>query len=177
MLKKILIGILALIAIFCAYVATLPDNYRIERSLLIEANAAQLFEQVNDLQNFNTWSPWAKLDPNSKAEFSTPSLGKGASLAWAGNHEVGKGKMTIIESTPNDRVRMRLDFKEPMEDTATAEFLFKAEGDATKITWAILGKDTFLSKVICLFMDRDKMIGDMFEKGLSNLKNKVTTSS
>ena len=177
MLKKLLIGLAVLIALFCAYVATLPDEYRIARSILIKAAPEQIFEQVNDLQKFNTWSPWAKLDPKSKAEFSTPSVGKDASLSWAGNHEVGKGKMTIIESTPNERIRMRLDFKEPMEDTATAEFLFKSKGDATEVTWAIFGKDTFLSKAICIFMDRDKMVGDMFEKGLSNLKNKVTTSS
>lgn len=176
MFKKILIGLVLIIAVFCAYVAMLPNDYRIERSLKIEGKPDQVFAQVNDLRNFNEWSPWAKLDPNSKAEFSEPSLGKGASLSWAGNHDVGKGKMTIIESSPDERIRMRLDFKEPMEDTATAEFLFKPDGESTSVTWAIFGQDSFIGKAICVFMDRDKMVGDMFEKGLSNLKGLVEKS-
>ena len=93
-----------------------------------------------------------------------------ASLSWAGNRDVGKGKMTIIESSPDERIAMRLDFKEPMEDTATAEFLFKSDGESTNVTWAIFGQDSFMDKAICVFMDRDKMVGDMFNQGLSNLK-------
>jgi len=173
MFKKILIGLLLLIAVFCAYVAMLPSDYRIERSLKIDGKPDQVFAQVNDLRKFNEWSPWAKLDPNSKAEFSGAEQGEGAAFSWAGNSEVGKGKMTIIESSPDERIAMKMDFKEPMEDTATVEFLFKPDGESTDVTWAIFGQDSFMEKAICVFLDRDKMVGDMFNKGLANLKASV----
>lgn len=176
MFKKILIGLVLLIAIFCGYVATLPNDYRIERSAVVNAEPAKVFEHVNDLRKFNDWSPWAKLDPNAKSEFGGAPLGEGATFSWDGNSEVGKGQMTIIESRPHEQIRMRLDFKEPMEDTATAEFLFKPEGDATRVTWAIGGEDTFVSKAICVFMNRDEMVGDMFSKGLANLKELVEST-
>ncbi len=176
MFKKILIGLVLIIAVFCAYVAMLPNEYRIERSLKIEGKPDQVFAQVNDLRKFNDWSPWAKLDPNSTAEFSGAGSGEGAAFSWAGNHEVGKGKMTIIESRPNERIAMRLDFKEPMEDTATVEFLFKPDGESTHVTWAIFGNDSFLEKAICVFFDRDKLVGDMYDQGLSNLKTLVEKS-
>jgi len=173
MFKKIFIGLLLLIVVFCVYVAMLPSDYRIERSLKIEGKPEQIFAHVNDFHKFNDWSPWAKIDPNSKAEYSGPSSGEGAAFRWAGNRDVGKGEMTIIESSLNERIRMKLDFKEPMDDTATAEFLFKPDGDSTHVTWAIFGDDGFMEKAIFVFMDRDKMVGDMFNKGLLNLKNLV----
>jgi hypothetical protein len=33
------------------------------------------------------------------------------------------------------------------------------------------GKNNFVSKAFCMFMDMDKTVGGDFEKGLANLKN------
>ena len=71
-----------------------------------------MFAQVNDLQKWDDWSPWAKLDPNAKVTFSGPQSGDGASFKWDGNDKVGAGTMTITESKPNERVATRTDFVE-----------------------------------------------------------------
>lgn len=176
MFKKILIGLALLIAIFCGYVAMQPSDYRIERSMVMSADPEKIFEQVNSLRNFDKWSPWAKLDPNSTMEFGGADAGEGATATWAGNSDVGKGKMTITESQPHERVRMKLDFEKPMEGIATVEFLLKPDGDGTRVTWAIFGRDSFIGKAFCVFMDREKIVSDMYDKGLTNLKKIVESS-
>jgi len=170
MLKRILLVLAVLIAGFCAYVAMLPSTLRIERSAIIVAPVEKAFAEVNDFHNWQVWSPWAKLDPAAKATFEGPSAGEGAIFRWAGNHEVGEGSMTLLESRSNERVRIRVDFVKPWAGTNTTEFTFKPDGPRTVVTWAMSGEQGFLERAICLFMNPEKMIGGQFEKGLSNLK-------
>jgi hypothetical protein len=86
---------------------------------------------------------------------------------------VGEGVQTIVASKPDERIEIRLDFKRPMEATSDVEFLFKPEGDKTNVTWNMRGKKDFVSKIFCLFMNMDKMVGGDFEKGLASLKQVV----
>ena len=125
---------------------------------------------MNDFHKWEAWSPWANLDPNAKATFEGAPAGEGAVFTWAGNGKVGEGRMTVTESRPAERIRIRLDFVQPMAGTSTAEFTFRPEGARTAVTWAMFGQNNFLSRAICFFMNQDKMIGDHFEKGLENLK-------
>jgi len=92
---------------------------------------------------------------------------------WAGNKEVGEGSMTITESRPSERIRIKLEFLKPFRDTATTEFTFKPEGDQTTVTWSMAGENNFMSKAVCLFMDMDKMVGGKYEEGLATLKSLV----
>jgi len=41
------------------------------------------------------------------------------------------------------------------------------------VTWSMTGPKNFFSKVFCLFMSMDQMIGGPFEEGLANLKTLV----
>ena len=173
MFKKILLVLAAIVVAILIVAAFQSDTYRVERSLAIAASPADLFAQVNDLHKAQGWSPWLKLDPNAKSTFEGPASGVGASNSWAGNSEVGEGRQTIVESRPNELVRLKLDFYKPMAGTATAELAFKPESGKTLVTWSMSGSKNFVSKVFCLFMSMDKMIGDQFEKGLASLKTLV----
>jgi hypothetical protein len=57
-----------------------------------------------------------------------------------------------------------------MEGTNDTEFKFAPKGDGTDVTWTMSGKNNFVGKAFCLFVDMDKMIGDQFEEGLANMK-------
>jgi hypothetical protein len=105
-----------------------------------------------------------------KRTFGTTTSGKGAYYAWEGNKDVGKGSMEITASTSPSRLALKLDFIEPFEAHNTVEYSLKPAGDSTNVTWAIDGPVPFISKVICLFVSMDKMIGKDFEAGLANLK-------
>lgn len=172
-LKKIIIALALLIVVFAAFVAMQPSDFRIARSATITAPPPEVFAQVNDFHNWEAWSPWAKLDPAAKNSFEGASAGTGAIFKWSGNNEVGEGSMTVTESRPSEFIRIKLDFVRPFEDTSTAEFTFKPEGDRTVVTWSMFGQRNFICKGVCLFMNMDKMLGGEFEKGLAQMKSVV----
>jgi len=176
MIKKILLGLVAVIVIFLLIVVTRPPDFRVERSASIAAPALALFEQVNDHHKFAVWNPFMKLDPNVKNTYSGPDSGVGAVCAWDGNKDIGAGSATITESKPGELVRMRMDWIRPMAGVATVDFTFKPDGDQTVVTWAMYGKNGFMGKLVSLFMDCDKMVGPQFEQGLADLGKVVTAA-
>ena len=171
MFKKILLGIAAIIIVFLAVVALQPADFRVTRSITIAAPPEVVFAQVNELKKWEAWSPWAKLDPNAKNNYEGPAAGVGAAFAWSGNNQVGEGRMTITESRSNELVRFKLEFVKPMAGTSTSEFTFKPEGNQTTVTWTMSGKNNFVGRAMCLFMNMDKMVGGQFEQGLATMKS------
>jgi uncharacterized protein YndB with AHSA1/START domain len=171
MLKKILIGLAAVIVLFVIVVATRPSAFRIERSTTISAPPEVVFAQVNDFHAWPGWSPWEKLDPNMKRTHSGPPAGVGAVYAWQGNGDVGEGKMTIQKSEPPSMVGIELEFIKPFTATNATTFSFANTGGGTKVTWAMEGKNNFVAKAASLFMDMDQLIGADFERGLAAMKS------
>ena len=169
MIKKIVLGFFAIIALVLVAASFRPNDIRVTRSATLAATPVALFEHVNDHHKFNAWNPWLKLDPNVKNTYSGPDAGVGAVCSWQGNSEVGAGTATIIESRPGELVRFKMDWKEPMSGTSTVDFTFKPEGDKTIVTWDMYGPNSFMGKLVSLFIDCDKMCGDQFENGLVSL--------
>jgi len=165
-----LLGLAIVVLVFVIVVSLQPAQFRVERSAIIAAPAEVVFLQVNDLHRWEAWSPWARRDPAMKQTYEGPPSGTGAVSAWAGNREVGEGRMTITESRPAELVRINLEFLKPFKATSTAEFKFKLEGTQTVVTWSMFGQNNFLSKAFHMFMNMDKMIGGDFEKGLAGMK-------
>jgi uncharacterized protein YndB with AHSA1/START domain len=176
MIKKILVAVSVVVLVFIGVVITRPDDFRVSRAATISAPPSTVFAQVNNLHKWEAWSPWAKLDPAAKNSFDGPPSGTGASMSWAGNNQVGEGKMTITESRPDDFIQFQLDFIKPFKGSNQAEFTFKAEGsNQTVVTWTMTGQNNFLSKAVGLFMDCDAMVGGQFEQGLTSLKTVAET--
>ena len=171
MLKKILLGIAVIVVVFVIIVAFQPAEFHVARTATIAAPAAVVFAQVNELKKWEAWSPWAKIDPAMKQTYEGPASGTGAISRWAGNNQVGEGSMMITESRPNELIRFNLEFIKPMAGTSTAEFSFKPEGNQTTVTWSMSGKNNFIAKAMCLFMNMDKMVGGQFEQGLAQIKS------
>ncbi|HUR45808.1 MAG TPA: SRPBCC family protein [Candidatus Saccharimonadales bacterium] len=173
MIKKILIILGVIIVIFIVIVALQPADFRVVRSASMTAPAPAVFAQVNDFHNWDAWSPWAKLDPNMKTTFEGPPAGPGAIYSWTGDRKVGAGRMAITESKPAELVRIKLDFLKPFEASNVTEFSFKPDGNNTSVTWSMTGRNNFMAKAFCLFMNMDKMVGGDFEKGLAQMKKVV----
>lgn len=170
MVKIVAIAIAVILVVFLIVVATQPSEFRVVRSATIATTPPAVFAQVNDLHKWEAWSPWAKRDPAMKQTYEGAPAGPGAISAWAGNSEVGEGRMTITDSQPSELIRIKLEFFKPFAATNTAEFTFRPEGDRTVVTWSMSGQKNFVAKAIHLFMDMDKMIGKDFEAGLANMK-------
>jgi hypothetical protein len=176
MLKKFLIALVGVVATFIIVVAMQPSEFRVERSTTIAAPAETVFAQVNDLHKWDAWSPWAKIDPEAKISFEGPESGTGSMLHWSGNSQVGEGTMTLTESRPNEFVKINTAIVKPMEVSNTTEFSFKPEGDQTHVTWTLYGHQNFVGKAFCLMMNGKKMMGELLEKGLAQLKTVAEAS-
>ena len=175
MIKKILlIAVIVIVVVIGAavvVVAMQPSHYRVQRSATMNAPALVVFNQVNDFHKWETWSPWARLDPNMKTTHEGAPSGNGAVYGWTGNSDVGEGRMTIIDSKPAELVKIKLEFIKPFAATSDTVFSFKPQGNRTAVTWTMDGENNFMGKAMCLVMNIDKMVGGDFEKGLVQMKS------
>ncbi|MCB1037598.1 MAG: SRPBCC family protein, partial [Acidobacteria bacterium] len=169
MLKKLLIGLLALVALLVVIGFLLPDDSHVERSTVVNAPACTIYAQLVDFQRFNDWSPWAKLDPETQYTYSGSDWGAGAKMSWTSkNRNVGVGSQEIKSAEPYKEVRVVLDFGD--QGLAHSFYLLTPEGEGTKVTW---GFDTsfegsLIGRYFGLFMD--SMVGASYEEGLASLK-------
>lgn len=181
MLKKALLIsmglVVVLLAVFFITAAMQPAEYSVERSTTIDEPTEVVFEQVNDLRNWEDWSPWADIDPDYETTYSGADSGEGAIFEWSGNAEAGSGRMTIEESRPGELVEIKLEFLEPFESTSTTSFTFDGDGEQTEVTWSMEGENDFMMKAFSLFADMDAMIGEDFEKGLDQLESAAGAAS
>lgn len=175
MIKKILLGLVVLLAVLLVIPVFKSPKFRVERSRAIVAPAAVVFEYFNNHKKFNLWNPFLKMDPEAKVSYSGPEAGVGAVSSWVGE-KTGEGSATITESKPGELVRERMDWKKPMEGVSTVDFTFKPEGDKTLVTWAMYGESNYIGKLMSVFMDCDSMCGPPFEKGLADLAELIAAS-
>ena len=169
MFKIILVALTVVIAGILTLAATRPDSFRVERSAQISAPPEKILSLVNDFHQWSAWSPYEKLDPAMKRTFAGAAAGKGAVYEWEGNSKAGQGRMQIITAAPT-RTAIQLDFIKPFRAHNIAAFTAQPLGDATRVTWSMEGPSPFITKVLGLFVNMDRMIGGDFETGLANLK-------
>ncbi len=175
--KRILLGLGAILVLLAVVGLILPSRVRVQRSIVIQAPAEEIFVRVDNLSAWPEWSPWYDAEPDAKYVYSGPEAGKGATVEWEGEI-IGTGKQVITESVANSSVETTLDFGP--QGTATSAWTFQeSDDDGTSVTW---GFDTDLgmnpiSRYFGLMMNR--WIGADYEKGLNSLKTvcEANTSS
>lgn len=167
----IIVGIVMLgaLGVVLFALATQPDTFRVQRAMTINAPADKLVGILTDLRRGAEWSPYEKKDPAMKKTFSGPANGPGAKLAWDGNSDVGAGSLTVADVTPS-KVTLNLAMTRPMNANNVVEYTFAPQGNTTTMTWAMHGPMPLISKVICVFLNFDRMIGADMERGLKDLK-------
>jgi hypothetical protein len=169
---KIVVIIAAVVVVAIAgillYATTKPDEFRVARSTTINAKPDAILPHIVDFHRWQ-WSPFEHKDPAMARSYGGVAAGKGATYAWEGNRNVGKGHMEITEVSPT-KVIIKLDFEKPMEGHNIAEFTMQPEGGATRVTWNMYGPTPFIGKVLHVFLNMDRMMGDDFAEGLAKLK-------
>jgi uncharacterized protein YndB with AHSA1/START domain len=176
MVKKILLGIVGVVVLVVGAVlliaTTKPATFKVERQTVISAPSAAIFPNLADFHRWPAWSPWEHLDPQMRKTYSGPPTGAGSTYMWSGNSEVGEGKMTVLESRPNEELKLKLEFLKPFESTNTTTYTLRpvSGNNGTQVTWSMEGPNSFMGKVMSVFASMDAMIGKDFELGLGNLK-------
>lgn len=163
-------GAILAVGVLLIYVLSDADT-RVERSIVIAAPAEAIFPKLNSLKESETWSPWKEADPKMEISYEGPDSGVGATSRWESVTQ-GTGAQTILESIPPSKVVTSLDFG-PM-GTATADFVLTPEGEGgTKVNWGMVSHNGKNLGFRAFSLALDKLVGPMFEKGLSNLKATV----
>ena len=167
-----IVAVVLAIAVAAVFIlaAAKPDRFSVRRAATIKAPPEKIFAAISDFHRWTSWSPWEHRDPAMKRTYSGADSGKGAVYAWDGNKNVGSGRMEILDVSVPSKVVIKLDFLKPFEAHNTAEFTMLPQGDATNLTWLMHGPAPFMSRVMQVFVNMDKMIGKDFEAGLANLK-------
>lgn len=170
MITTIVLVILALLAAFLFYVSTRPDTFAVQRNALIQAPPEKVFALIDDYRAWGAWSPWEHKDPAMQRTFGAATRGAGATYAWEGNKDVGKGSMTTVESSAPSKVVLRLDFEKPFKANNTVTFTLAPEGGATRVNWKMEGPVPYFFKIMHLLCNMDRMVGRDFEAGLAAMK-------
>ena len=166
-LRSILLVLLGIIVAIGIVGLFLPRTSHVERSISIAAPADAIYAKLSDLRQFNDWSPWADLDPNTEYEYA--GTGIGSSVSWSSEDpSVGSGTMTITGLTPNERVDMELEFGEPVP--SSSYFALAPDGENTQVTWAFDTTFGFNPYYRYFGLMLDTMVGNSYEKGLGDLK-------
>src|SRR5580692_227517 len=171
MIKKILIGLVALLVVLAVIGLILPRHVPVKRSVTINRPASLVYATVNSFVLFPKWSPWQDLDPNMSQSTEGPRDGVGAKLVWKGNDKVGSGTQLITASTADQSVASDLNFG----DMGTAKSLvtLTADGNMTRTTWTV-EVDMGANPIGHYFgLTMDGMLGKDFASGLGKLKSLV----
>lgn len=173
-LKYLLFLILLVIIIGSIIIAVQPSDFNVSRTKTINAPQAVLYNQINDLKKWPSWSPWLEKEPDAKLTYGETTEGVGASYSWEGDI-LGNGSIKTIYST-QDSIAQHIYFG---EDTTPSTIYWKLspENNQTNVTWGITGTSSFFEKAYVLFNGgMDKIIGNDYERGLEKLDSVVTTS-
>lgn len=172
LIRNILIGLLALMAVVAIVGMFLPRYVSVERDVIVDAAPEAVFPHVNSLQAFSEWSPWGDIDPEMVVTYSGPEAGVGNVMIWESDHpNVGNGRQEILEVVENESVRTALDFGDM--GTAEAWWRLTPEGDGTRVVWGLtadMGSGP-IGRWFGLMMDQ--WVGADYERGLERLQATV----
>jgi uncharacterized protein YndB with AHSA1/START domain len=167
---KIIIVVAVLVAIVLACAATKPKIFSVQRSINIKASPDKIFELINDFHHWSGWAPQDKEDHTMKRTYGGAVNGEGAVSEWVSSGNAGKGRMTIVKSTPPRMISVQVDFVKPFEAHNINEFTLEPNGDFTTVTWTMHGTNLYLMRIMSIFKNMDSVVGKHFERGLGNLK-------
>jgi uncharacterized protein YndB with AHSA1/START domain len=171
----VLYGSLAILALM-AFVESRPAAFTVARTTTITAPPETIFPLINDLRAMNSWNPFDAGVPEAARSYGGPASGPGATYAWDVKGRAGAGNIAITHSVPASKVCMQLTMLRPFAGQNQVTFTLQPAGQDTHVTWAMSGRNTFMSKLMGLIMNMDKMVGGMFETGLADLKAKAERS-
>lgn len=126
----VLIGMLILVSFL------LPSTIKVKRSVLVSAPIDRVFDQVNDLRNWEKWAPWKRMDPTMVMSFSNPPVGQNAFYKWESqNKHMGNGTLTLTRVVTNEEIITAIDFGNG--ENGSSKFNFAHKGDQIEVTWSL----------------------------------------
>ncbi len=173
-MKKILIGALAAFVLIVAglliYAATLPDEWRVEETAVIEAEPEAVYATVADLRTWDNWTRWgSERDPTLENTYSGSEQGEGAVWEWKGE-EMGEGRLEYTDAVVNERLEYELTFID-METSSYGTISFEEVDEGTRVTWVDGGSMGFIGRLMIPIVE--DTIAEEFAKNLDGLEQEM----
>ena len=167
-LKRAVLSLLIIIVLMATVGFMLPSEYRVARTVVIDAPAEDVYQLVVDLREWRDWGVWFKRDPQMVVEYSGPVKAIGMKSNWLSETQ-GNGEMTITALTHNKAVVYDLYFPD-MDMRSEGKIEITETDMGTRVEWSDEGDvgSNPVNRYFVLFLD--SMLGPDFEAGLSNLK-------
>ena len=170
-LEIILLVIVLAIALVLIIAAFVKRQFNVEMETIINKPRQEVFDFIKLLRNQDSYSVWARKDPNMKRNFKGTDGTPGFVSSWEGNKEVGTGEQEILKVTDGVRIDTKLRFVKPFKTQSDAYMITEAVSDTqTKVRWGFDGAFPYPMNIMLLFINMNKGVGNDFSEGLSNLK-------
>jgi hypothetical protein len=170
-MTRLVLGIVALGAIFGAVALGLPSHVTVTRSVVINAPESVIFPYLNNLHQFGKWSPWTARDPQLAMSYGGPETGQGARVTWTSKKpSIGTGSMEINETQPNRRIDLAVNYN-GLEGTSAYDIVPSGAGSKVNWTFVYESGSSPLKRWKALMLDG--FVGAEYRTGLDRLKEKV----
>ncbi len=168
--RKILLWILAIIALLVIIAYLLPRSYKVERSVYIKADKMLVYNLCCDLTKWKVWAAWTKaMDSTAVFSYSGTPCTVGEVQQWKGK-VMGEGELTITDLQPGQLIAYDLAFQQG-KYRSKGEMIFEPAGDSLRVTWNDRGDLGFNPFARYMGLMMDQMMGPDFQKGLEKLKH------
>ena len=164
-LKYLFLLLLLSFVALSIFVATQKGDFTIEKSQIINAPKATVFNFVNDYRNWEDFNTMISEDPEMKIMFPKKTMGPGASFSWEGKEESGDVLTVFVKE--NDSISQKMNFNGA---SSSVFWSFKDTIGGTKLTWKTTGKMSFMMKVTTIIDGgMNEILGEKYEKSLANI--------
>lgn len=163
---------LGFLVIFIGVIAMyLPSEFRVERSLLIEAQPKDVYAVLVDLKKWEQWGTWFQDDPNLAVAYEGPDRAIGMRAAWNGD-VLGAGSIEIVSLKHKRQLAYTLDhhFHSVHSD---GEFQIESTAMGSRLTWVSHGDVGYNLLQRFLLIGYGKELIEHIDIGLENIKTMV----
>ncbi len=168
-IRNILITLLIILVLLLIVGLFLPSDRHIESKIIISAPAYIVFNQVDNLRNWENWSPWAVRDSQMIMVYEGPASGVGAVSKWNSPlRQTGRGSIKILESRPYEFILIEIGFME--RGKVLCPWVFSNTAGGTTVVWGLDMKNMNLAeRYFSLFVPG--MLEPYYKQGLDSLKS------
>jgi effector-binding domain-containing protein len=149
-----------------------PDEFHVERRIVIHAPRRVVFGYIADYRSWPLWSGWRKnIDSSSKYEYSGPRGQADAEYRWSGPGRIGQGEMHTTELAEDVSFVSHVTYLRPFRSQCVISFTLDSAGpDDTGVTAVVRQNYPFTMRPMMLLRNAEKMLGPGYDRDLANLK-------
>lgn len=161
---------IAVVAAVLGYLALQPGEIRVRRSLLIERDRTDIFNEVRELRSWREWSPWLLHEPDAGLDYSDAPDQQNGWYAWDGKL-IGAGRITHLRLESPERIEQRIEFTRPFKSTSAVSWEFVEHPSGTEVIWTMRGRMPFMLRFLAPIMSA--AIEKDYEIGLVRLRARL----